>query len=70
MLVLARKVGESILIGESIRVTVVQSTNQGRIRLGIEAPPVVRVLRAELTESCSNSTPTKNGKTDLVRVVP
>jgi carbon storage regulator len=65
MLVLSRKVGESILITGSIRVTVVQSANQ-RIRLGIEAPPEVIVLREELTESCSNSTPTKNGKTEAL----
>ncbi len=62
MLVLSRKVGESILISESIRVTVVQSTNNGRIRLGIEAPAEVRVLREELTRSCSNSTPNKSGR--------
>ncbi len=61
MLVLSRKVGESILISESIRVTVVQSAN-GRIRLGIDAPPEVTVLREELTKSCFNSSPSKNGK--------
>jgi carbon storage regulator len=61
MLVLSRKVGESILISESIRVTVVQAAN-GRIRLGIDAPPEVIVLREELTMSCSNSSPSKNGK--------
>jgi carbon storage regulator len=60
MLVLSRKVGESILISESIRVTVVQAAN-GRIRLGIEAPPEVKVLREELAKSCSNSSPGKNG---------
>ncbi len=61
MLVLSRKVGESILISESIRVTVVQSA-KGRIRLGIEAPPEVQVLREELTRSCFNSSPSKNGE--------
>jgi len=60
MLVLSRKVGESIFINESIRVTVVQ-VNNGRIRLGIDAPPEVKVLREELTRSCSNSSPSKNG---------
>jgi carbon storage regulator len=64
MLVLSRKVGESILISESIRVTVVQSTNNGRIRLGIEAPPEVIVLREELTKFCSNSSPSQNGKAE------
>jgi carbon storage regulator len=62
MLVLSRKVGESILISESIRVTVVQSAKNGRIRLGIDAPPEVIVLREELTKSCVNSSPSKNGK--------
>jgi len=49
MLVLSRKVGESLLISESIRVTLVQAAN-GRIRLGIDAPPEVTVLREELLE--------------------
>ena len=62
MLVLSRKVGESILISESIRITVVQSARNGRIRLGIDAPPEVMVLREELTRSCSNSAPSKNAK--------
>jgi carbon storage regulator len=64
MLVLSRKVGESIVISDSIRVTVVQSTNNGRIRLGIEAPPEVIVLREELTKLCANSSPSKNGKAE------
>ena len=63
MLVLSRKVGESIFIGESIRVTVVQANN-GRIRLGIDAPPEVIVLREELTRSCFNSSPSKNGEAE------
>src|SRR5438128_9854557 len=65
MLVLSRKVGESILISESIRVTVVGSRN-GQIRLGIEAPPEVTVLREELTRSCSNSSPSKNGEAEAL----
>ena len=63
MLVLSRKVGESIFINETIRVTVVQAAN-GRIRLGIVAPPEVIVLREELTKFCSNSSPSKNGKAE------
>ena len=62
MLVLSRKVGESIVINESIRVTVVQSAKNGRIRLGIDAPPEVIVLREELTRSCLPSSPSKNGE--------
>jgi carbon storage regulator len=64
MLVLTRKVGESIIISDSIRVTVVQSSNSGRIRLGIEAPPEVIVLREELTNFCSSELPGKNGNAE------
>ena len=65
MLVLSRKVGETILINDAIRVTVVQAAN-GRIRLGIDAPPEVRVLRDELTTACFNSSPSKNGKAEAL----
>jgi len=65
MLVLSRKVGESIFINESIRVTVLQ-TNNGRIRLGIDAPPEVKVLREELTRSAFHSSLSKNGKAEAL----
>jgi carbon storage regulator len=47
MLVLSRKIGESILIGENVVVTV-REMRGGRIRLAIEAPQEVLVLRNEL----------------------
>ena len=50
MLVLSRKIGESIQIDGGIRVTVT-NVRGGRVRLSIEAPPEMRVLRKELTES-------------------
>jgi carbon storage regulator len=65
MLVLSRKVGESIFINETIRVTVVHAAN-GRIRLGIDAPPEVKVLREELTRSCFNSSLSKNGEAEAL----
>ena len=65
MLVLTRKVGESIVISETIRVTVLQAAN-GRIRLGIEAPPEVKVLREELTMSSFYSSPSKNGEAEAL----
>jgi len=46
MLVLARKLGESISIGEGIVIKVVEVGHR-RIRLGIEAPPSVRIRRQE-----------------------
>jgi len=47
MLVLSRKIGERIHIGDSIRLTVVQAKGK-TIRLGIEAPPEVTIAREEL----------------------
>ena len=47
MLVLSRKVGERILIGDQITVTVVRVTGGG-VRLGIEAPSEMAVIREEL----------------------
>lgn len=47
MLILQRKAGESLLIGEDIQVTVV-SADGGRVRLAIEAPREMPILRSEL----------------------
>jgi carbon storage regulator len=47
MLVLTRRQGERICIGNDIVVTVVQ-LGQGKVRIGIEAPPEAVVLREEL----------------------
>jgi carbon storage regulator len=49
MLVLSRKVGERILIGDGITVTVVRITGGG-VRIGIEAPEEMPVVRQELME--------------------
>ena len=47
MLVLSRKLGEKIYIGENICITVVD-IDRGKIRLGIEAPRDVPIYRQEL----------------------
>lgn len=47
MLILGRKVGDSILIGDGIRV-VVLACDRGGVRLGIEAPNDVTILRGEI----------------------
>ena len=47
MLVLSRKQTERIKLGDSIVVTVVRVSGD-KVRLGIEAPPNVLVLRDEL----------------------
>jgi len=47
MLVLSRKLGEKIYIGDNICITVVD-IDRGKIRLGIEAPRNVPIYRQEL----------------------
>lgn len=47
MLVLTRKPNESITIDGEIEITVLEVTGN-RIRLGIKAPPAVKILRNEL----------------------
>ena len=47
MLVLSRKLGERIYIGDGVVVTVVD-IDRGKIRLGIEAPRDVAIYREEV----------------------
>ncbi len=50
MLVLSRKVGEQIVIGDNITV-VVNKVSGNRISLGIQAPRDVRIVRGELKDA-------------------
>ena len=49
MLVLSRKVGERILIGDNISITVVRVAQNG-VRIGIDAPTDLLVVREELQD--------------------
>ena len=53
MLVLSRKVGEQIVIGDNITV-VVNKVTGNRISLGIQAPHDVRIIRGELQEAVTS----------------
>jgi carbon storage regulator len=64
MLVLTRTVGESLLIGSDIIVTV-ERIRDGSVRLGIRAPreiPVIRLELASLAGQPSWRRPTAEGK--------
>jgi carbon storage regulator CsrA len=47
MLVLTRKSGEQIVIGDNVIVTII-SNDKGKVKVGIDAPSDVRILRKEL----------------------
>ena len=47
MLVLSRKPGEEVVIGDSIRISVLR-TQGGRVRLGITAPSAIHIARKEI----------------------
>jgi carbon storage regulator len=49
MLVLTRKVGEEILIGDNINVKVIEISGS-KVKLGIEAPADLRIFREEILE--------------------
>ena len=48
MLVLSRKIGQRIQIGENIWISIEEVVN-GKVRVGIEAPKDVPILREELS---------------------
>lgn len=47
MLVLSRKTGQELVIGDNIRITV-NRVSGNRVTLGIDAPEEVRIMRGEL----------------------
>lgn len=54
MLILQRKVGESIRLGKDIRITVID-TSGDKVKLAIDAPRHVSIAREELIEAADNN---------------
>ena len=54
MLVVSRKVGQRILIGDKIAITVVKISSGG-VRIGIEAPAELAVMREELADEIARA---------------
>jgi len=54
MLILSRKLDESILIGDSVMIKVI-AIDKGVVRLGIDAPSNIRILRSELIRAVEDS---------------
>jgi carbon storage regulator len=52
MLILSRKTGDAIVIDGGIRIVIVQC-DRGGVRIGIDAPSDVTILRAELVDQAA-----------------
>ena len=66
MLILTRKSGESIVVGDHIRVVVVEVKGR-QVRLGVEAPDDMKIYRAEIFDRIQeeNSRASQVGTADL-----
>jgi carbon storage regulator len=67
MLVLTRKRGEKILIGDDITISVVD-IGKSRLKLGIEAPAGHRILRSELVEEPEQPSRGRDDDAGVVRM--
>ncbi|MCW2962360.1 MAG: hypothetical protein JWM90_2747 [Thermoleophilia bacterium] len=50
MLVLTRKIGESFVVGDDIKITIIDIIGGNKVRVGIEAPQEIPVYREEIYE--------------------
>ena len=56
MLVLSRKAGETLLIGDNIKITI-NRISGNRVTVGVEAPGQVKIVRGELDQFGSSNAP-------------
>ena len=66
MLVLTRRPGESIIVGENIVVTVIEIKG-GQVRIGIDAPREVDVYREEIYEQVKQENLSAIANVDVIR---
>lgn len=63
MLILRRKAGETLLIGDEIKITVMD-VYEGGVRLAIDAPKRIPVLRSELLQAADANRDAANDQTE------
>jgi carbon storage regulator len=67
MLILTRKVGESIVIANDIIIKVVE-TGKNSIRIGIDAPREISILRQEVFDAIQKENILSSRKTDNIDI--
>jgi carbon storage regulator len=66
MLVLTRRPGESIVIGDNIVITIIEIKG-GQVRVGVDAPRSVDVHRKEIYEQVRQENPAAIANVDEIR---
>ena len=69
MLILTRRVGESVVIGEDVTVTVL-GVKGNQVRIGINAPKTVAVHREEIFERIKNGQGPDRSNSEEATTVP
>lgn len=71
MLVLSRKIGEALRIGEDVEL-VILDINRGQVRIGIEAPKSTNIVRSELLTRAqgAQANPAESRETEEVAQKP
>ena len=64
MLILSRRVGDAILIEGGIRIVIIACDRKG-VRIGVEAPPEVSILREEIVTQIASENQRANATADL-----
>jgi len=69
MLILTRKIGESIIVGDNITIKIVE-TGKNSVRIGIDAPKEISVLRQEVFDSIQkeNILSSKGNKANITKI--
>ncbi|MGC8768464.1 carbon storage regulator CsrA [Calditerrivibrio sp.] len=68
MLVLTRKIGESLIIGDDIEIKIVD-VNQKSVKIGIEAPKSVSVYRKEIYEAIKQENIEATAQENIVSLI-
>ena len=65
MLVLSRKKGESVIIDDNIEITVIDVSENGKVKLGIDAPKSISILRKEVKKAVESENREATRKVDM-----